>query len=137
YLRTLVIVLSLPLVTVAFLVQPFVVEGRSMQPRLEDGDRILVEKVSAVVGSFQRGDIVVFRSPLDRGRRLVKRIVGLPGETVEIRSGSVRVNGRDLEEDYLGGRSGGREECGPVRLGANDYFVLGDHRSDSEDSRTW
>ena len=137
FVRDLTLALAVPLVAVLFLVQPFQVEGRSMQPRLEDGERILVDKLSPRFRAIGRGDILVFRSPADSGRYLIKRAVGLPGETVRISGGRLIVDGREIEEDYLAHLPPEGESYGPVRLGPASYFVLGDHRTDSEDSRTW
>jgi len=137
FLRDLLIALSAPLLVMFFLVQPFQVEGRSMQPRLFDGERILVNKLAAALGGLRRGDIVVFTSPADRRRYLVKRIVGLPGERLEIRGGAVLIDGGALRESYLEGAFTGGRDSPPVRLGLDEYFVLGDHRNDSEDSRVW
>ena len=137
FLLQLIVVLWLPLLVLAFLIQPFKVEGRSMQPGLMNGERILVNKLAARIGTIERGDIVVFHSPADPGRTLVKRVVGLPGETIEIRTGSLLVDGRPLLEAEHRGKLPATVELGPVRLGGSAYFVLGDNRIDSEDSRIW
>src|SRR6478672_2258877 len=90
-----------------FFVQPVVVEGTSMMPQLHDGERLLVDKLvyykfqSISWGHVERGDIVVFWFPNDPDKSYVKRVIGLPGETVEVRSGKVYVNGQQLAEDYL------------------------------------
>jgi signal peptidase I len=137
FLRDLTIALSLPLAVLVFLIQPFQVEGRSMQPRLIDGERILVDKISPMLGVLRRGDIIVFRSPLDGRRVLVKRVIGLPGETIAISRGVVLVGGRPLDEIYLDESVLLDQDLNSVLLGDGEYFVLGDHRNDSEDSRVW
>src|SRR6185369_12436851 len=90
-----------------FVVQPVVVEGTSMLPELHDGERLLVNKLvyykiqSVSWGHISRGDIVVFWYPREPDKSYVKRVIGLPGETVEIRNGKVLINGQQLDEDYL------------------------------------
>jgi signal peptidase I len=116
-------------------VQNTVVEGHSMEPNLADGQRLLVNKVAYWIGEPQRGDIVVIESPEGSGKKLIKRIIGLPGETVEIRRGQVYIDGEPLQEPYhpyLGSRS-----HPPTRVGPDQYFVLGDNRDSSGDSRVW
>lgn len=137
FLRDLTLALSIPLLAVLFLVQPFEVEGRSMQPRLHDGERILVDKLSPRLRGIARGEVVVFRSPADTRRYLVKRTIGLPGETIEVRAGKVFVDGSEIEEGYVSESLFDSDSYGPLRLGPGSYFVLGDRRSDSEDSRVW
>lgn len=116
-------------------VQNTVVEGYSMEPALVNGQRLLVDKVTYRFSSPQRGDIVVFHSPREPGKDLVKRIVGLPGEKVEIRKGQVYINDKLLREDYL--RRTGGYSWGPRVVGPGEYFVLGDNRENSSDSHTW
>ncbi len=116
-------------------VQNTVVEGHSMEPNLADGQRLLVNKVAYWIGEPQRGDIVVIESPEGTGKKLIKRIIGLPGEAVEIRRGRVYIDGEPLLEPYhpyLGSRS-----YPPRRVGPDEYFVLGDNRDSSGDSRVW
>ena len=137
FVRDLAIALSVPLLVVVFLAQPFQVEGRSMRPILEDGERIIVEKVTPRLGAYHRGDIVVFHSPADLRRLLVKRIVGLPGESIVLHEGRVQTDGRPLQENYLSPETAFEGEFGPTTLGPGEYYVLGDNRSDSEDSRIW
>jgi signal peptidase I len=137
FVRDLLIALSVPLLIVIFLAQPFRVEGRSMRPILDDGERILVEKMTPRFGLHHRGDIVVFRSPADPRRLLVKRIVGLPGESIALREGRLLTDGQPLRENYLTKGTLSEGEFGPTTLGPDEYFVLGDNRSDSEDSRSW
>lgn len=113
-----------------------VVTSNSMQPTLTRGDRLLVDHRAALQNKWQRGDIVIFDAPPSWGAPdiLVKRVIALPGETVQVYGGRVYVNGRILPETYLNG-SMIRERFAPVMLAPHEYFVLGDNRNDSEDSR--
>ena len=115
----------------------FQVSGESMEPRLMDGEKILVEELIPRFSELTRGDILVFRHPRNPGRYLIKRVVGLAGETVEIRQGLLYVNGARLHEGYLPGSSLDRSDLAPLRLGRGELFVMGDHRNDSQDSRSW
>ncbi|WP_376791378.1 signal peptidase I [Thermoflexus sp.] len=113
----------------------FRIEGSSMEPNLHDGEYVLINKVSYWFSSPRRGDVVVFRFPHDPSRDFIKRIIGLPGETVAIRDGKVFINGRPLEEPYIRGPM--VYTYGPVTLGPDEYFVLGDNRNASNDSHNW
>ena len=122
---------------VVFVVQPVKVEGTSMQPHLVDQERIFVNKFVYHFSSIERGDVVVFWYPKDHSKSFIKRVVGLPGETVQILSGSVRINGRGLAEPYVHPRYFDEASHGPEIVPAEHYFVLGDHRNSSNDSRNW
>jgi signal peptidase I len=127
-----------------FFVQPVVVEGTSMLPQLHDGERLLVNKLvyyrieSVSWGHIERGDIVVFWFPNDPDKSYVKRVIGLPGETVEIRNGSVFVDGKQLNEDYLN-KEYTQTMPPPMtkKVDEHHYFVMGDNRDNSSDSRYW
>ncbi len=129
-----------PIVIVLFLFiwlqasfQSFVVEGISMEPGLQGGQVILINKAAYWFGSPQRGDIIVFHSPQDPDRVFVKRVIGLPGETVKIEKGKVYIDGKLLlEPDSIIEDS---RDYGPVNVPPGHYFVLGDNRSNSSDSR--
>ena len=116
-----------------------VVQGRSMEPTLEDGDRCLLNRLSYFYASPKRGDLVVLHDR-DENDLAVKRIVALPGESVHVGNGNLYVNGRRLPEPYL---KHGTITSAPVwagqtiRLGGNEYVVLGDNRGESEDSRLY
>lgn len=129
----------LSLVIITFVVQAFYIPSGSMEPTLQVGDRILVSKFSYRLGPIRRGDIIVFRFPLSPTRDFVKRVVALPGETVELREGLVLINGKPLSELYPTPLPGGERACtssyGPKRVPEGQYFVLGDNRCNSEDSR--
>ena len=130
-------VLSLAIIT--FVVQAFFIPSASMEPTLQVGDRILVSKFSYRLGSIRRGDIIVFRYPLGPARDFVKRVVALPGETVELREGLVLISGKALSELYPTALPGGDRACtssyGPKKVPDGQFFVLGDNRCNSEDSR--
>jgi len=119
-----------------FIFQNFVVEGSSMFPTLIQGDRLIVSRLSYVIGEPERGDIIVFQYPYGPEKDYVKRIIGLPGETVSIKNGTVIIDGKPLPaEDYVKNKS--RETKAPVTLGDDEYFVMGDNRTGSSDSRSW
>ncbi len=126
-------------VLVALLVRQFVVEtyqvqGVSMQPTLQSGDRVLVNKLALRLGPPRIGEIVVLHPPLNTPEDFIKRIVALGGQTVAIRDGVVYVNGKVQPEPYLPTSCRGPRTMGPVRVPAGDVWVLGDHRAVSEDS---
>ena len=127
-----------------FFVQPVVVEGTSMLPELHDGERLLVNKLvyyklqNVSWGHIERGDIVVFWFPNDPDKSYVKRVIGLPGETVEVRSGKVFINGQQLTESYLDGEYNRSLPSWPAKkVEEHHYFVMGDNRDNSSDSRYW
>ncbi len=122
---------------VTFVGQAFRVEGTSMLPLLESGDRILVDKLAYRFGPVARGDVVVFWSPLDPDVSFIKRVIGLPGDDVEVRKGVVIVNGTPLAEGYVPARFRGDESSHRVTVSPGHYYVLGDHRNSSNDSRSW
>lgn len=142
-IRDLVFALMIAALVVVFIVQPVKVEGTSMLPRLHDGERIFVNKLVYYdeyrwAPKIDRGDIVVFWFPDDPSKSYIKRVIGLPGDTVEIHEGMVRVNGRDLDESYLDPRFNlSHRSQAPVYVRPNYYFVMGDNRDNSSDSRIW
>ena len=127
-----------------FVAQPVVVEGTSMLPQLRDGERLLVNKLiyydikSVSWGHIDRGDIVVFWFPNDPDKSFVKRVIGLPGEIVEIRAGKVLINNKELNEEYLTDEFNQTlPSFDAQRVDNHHYFVLGDNRDNSSDSRYW
>ena len=122
---------------IVFLVQPVRVEGNSMQPRLHDSERVFVNKFLYRISDIERGDIIVFWYPGNTSKSFIKRVIGLPGETVEIRDGLVRLDGRPYREPYVPPEFEDRSDFGPVLIPENHYFVMGDHRNTSKDSRSW
>lgn len=125
-----------------FLVQPFFVKGASMEPNFKDGEYLIVDEISYRLGEPKRGDVIVFKYPLDPSQYYIKRIVGLPEETIAIRDGKITIfnnlypDGFVLNEVYLpqGSITNNNAEA---RLGNKEYFVLGDNRTASFDSRRW
>lgn len=138
-LRDLIFALMVAALMVVFIVQPVKVEGTSMLPRLHDGERIFVNKLIYYgLPKLKRGDIIVFWYPNDPSKSYIKRIVGLPGETVEVRDGRVYINGRELEEPYLDPELNlSHMNHQPVIVKEHYYFVMGDNRDHSSDSRYW
>src|SRR3989344_3806458 len=125
-----------------FLVQPFFVEGASMEPNFEDGEYLLIDEISYYFKSVERGEVIVFHYPLDTSKYYIKRVVGLPNETVEIKNGKVTIyndensSGFFISENYL---LLDDITVGDVKkkLGRDEYFVLGDRKLASSDSRQW
>ena len=122
---------------VTFVGQAFRVQGSSMRPLLEDKERILVNKLVYRFRPIVRGDVVVFWFPDDPSVSFIKRVIGLPGEVVELRRGVLYVNGRLVEEPYLDPRLGDLNSYGPTSVKKGFYYVLGDNRDGSNDSRKW
>ena len=120
---------------IVFLYQPVRVEGTSMLPNLEDHDRLFINKLAFRVGEVHRGDVVVFQYPRDRTKSYIKRVIGLPGDRVEIDHGRVILNGRPLPEPYVPSRFSDDRSQPEMVIPANEFFVMGDHRSISSDSR--
>ncbi len=110
------------------------VDGYSMRPTLENGEYVRVNRMAYEFGDPQRGDIIVFHSPLNPREDFIKRIIGLPGDTIEIRNGQVFVNGYAIEEPYIQAAPAYR---GKWEVPAGHFFVLGDNRNDSSDSHAW
>lgn len=139
-----VIIISLAIIVPLryYLVQPFFVKGASMEPTFDDGNYILIDEITYRFREPQRGDITVFRFPQDRSQFFIKRIVGMPEETVEIKNNTVIVyneqnpRGLVLNENYL---SSDQQTLGNfrIKLDPDEYFVLGDNRLRSSDSRIW
>ena len=137
--RDLIFAVMLMILFVVFVVQPVKVEGTSMLPRLHDGERIFVNKlVYYHLPPLQRGDIIVFWFPDDPDKSYIKRIIGLPGEMVEVRDGRIRINGQELNEPYLDPQlNASHMSQPPVIVKPHYYFVMGDNRDHSSDSRYW
>lgn len=135
--RDLLLALGLAMVIIVFLYQPVKVEGTSMAPLLTDQERIFINKFVYRFEPIERGDVVVFWYPLDHSKSFIKRVIGLPGEMVEIRQGRVYVDGQRLEEPYVPPRYSDASTYGPVRVPSGEYFLMGDHRTSSNDSRVF
>jgi signal peptidase I len=139
WLRDLLFSVVLAVIVILFLYQPVKVEGTSMMPTLDDQERIFINKFvyRFHFEKIDRGDTVVFWFPGDPSKSYIKRVIGMPGDRVEVRDGSVIVNGTALEEDYVPQEYRDQSEMRSATVGPDEYFVLGDHRSSSNDSRTW
>jgi signal peptidase I len=139
WLRDLVFSVVLAIVLIVFIYQPVKVEGTSMMPALTDQERIFINKFTYRfgIGSIERGDLVVFWFPLDPTKSYIKRVVGLPGDRVAIDNGTVLVNGQRLEEDYVPHEYRDQGSHQGMTVPHDSYFVLGDHRTSSNDSRAW
>jgi signal peptidase I len=121
---------------IRIVIQNFRIEGYSMEPNLHQGQYLIVNKaVYRWLHGPQRGDIVVFEYPRAPDRDFIKRVIGLPGETVEVRDGLIYVGGVPLDEPYLSEPT--RGNMAPRTMGPAEYFVLGDNRNNSSDSRSW
>ena len=141
-IKVVVISLAIILPIRYYLVQPFFVKGASMEPNFEDGDYLLVDELSYRFSVPKRGDVVIFRYPQDPSQFFIKRIIGLPDETVEIKDNTVTIYNKEkpegfvLDETYLAPE---QKTFGNTvtKLDDNEYFVLGDNRLQSSDSRRW
>ena len=123
-----------------FIAQPFIVSGNSMLPTFHDGEYLIVNETAKYVGEYHRGDVVILRYPIDPSKYFIKRVVGLPGETVTIIHGVVSIvsptqtTPLSLSEPYVKNPS---EDNVSRTLSVNEYFVMGDNRAKSSDSRVW
>jgi len=118
-----------------FVVEGYEIRGNSMEPTLEDNERLFVLKFTYRFEDVERGDVIVFRYPEDVSRRFIKRVIGLPGDTVEIGGDTVLINGQVLQEPYLDEDVSRYRKLPKLTVPENCYYVLGDHRSVSSDSR--
>ncbi len=135
WVRDTVISVAVSAFIIIFLYQPVRVEGTSMLPMLEDQDRLFINKMAYRVGEIHRGDVVVFLYPRDRQKSYIKRVIALPGDDLRIDHGRVSVNGEPLTETYVPARYRDERTETEMVIPANEYFVMGDHRSISSDSR--
>ena len=145
-IRTVVIALILAVVLRTFLIEPRYIPSASMEPTLQIEDRIIVEKVSNLVRSPQRGEILVFyppESPLieDNTKAYIKRVIGLPGELISIHDGKVFINGEPLAEPYISAPMDYYLPANPlssaIKIPENTYWMMGDNRNNSNDSHVW
>jgi len=128
-----------------FVFQPFLVKGASMEPNFHDGDYLIIDELSYRLRNPERGEVVVFHYPFDPSQRFIKRVIGLPGETVAIKNGQVDITTEDgatvvLPEPYVQGVftiAGNATGGNSTTLKSDEYFVLGDNRAHSFDSREW
>ncbi len=137
WLRDLILSICIALAIIFFLYQPVQVEGTSMMPRLGAHQRLLVNKFLYKFEPIARGDIVVFRFPGDPSKSYIKRVVGLPGDRVEVQEGRVIIDNKVLREPYLAPGHGDRRSYSMIQIPPGHYYVMGDHRDSSHDSRQW
>jgi signal peptidase I len=139
WFRDLMLSVLIAVLVILFLYRPVKVEGTSMMPSLFDQERLFINQFSYKfgLGTIQRGDTVVFLFPEDPTKSYIKRVIGLPGDTVAVDDGYVIVNGKKLVENYVPADYRDDRSYSQTLVPPDDYFVLGDHRSSSNDSRAW
>jgi signal peptidase I len=135
WVRDLLVSAGISVLIITFLYQPVRVEGTSMLPRLEDHDRLFINKFVYHIESIQRGDVVVFHYPRDPEKSYIKRVIALPGDRIWIDRGSVWLNGVALHETYVPERYRDSRSMAEMVIPDDTYFMMGDHRSISSDSR--
>ena len=133
--RDLLVSTAASILIITFLYQPVRVEGTSMLPRLEDRDRLFINKFVYRISSIERGDIVVFRYPRDVEKSYIKRVIALPGDRLRIDRGQVWLNGKPLRESYVPEQYRDSRSMPEMVIPDDCYFMMGDHRSISSDSR--
>jgi signal peptidase I len=143
YAEALIIAVLLALTIRTFVVQAFKIPSGSMLPTLQIGDHILVNKFIYYFEPIKRGDVIVFKFPQDESRDFIKRVIGLPGETLEVRGKQILINGAPLKEPYAVfsdgpfARAMEQEHLGPLVIPPDKLFMMGDNRDHSMDSRIW
>lgn len=139
WFRDLMLSVLIAVLVILFLYRPVKVEGTSMMPSLYDQERLFINQFSYKfgLGDIKRGDTVVFWYPEDTTKSYIKRVIGLPGDTVAVQDGYVIVNGKRLVENYIPPEYRDDRPYPPTVVPPNEYFVLGDHRISSNDSRAW
>jgi len=135
WLRDLIISLAISAFIIIFLYQPVKVEGTSMMPSLDDQERIFVNKFVYRIEPIERGDIIVFHYPRDPSKSFIKRVIAIAGDRVRIEAGQVFVNDQALDEEYVPHAFIDERSYPEIVVPADSYFVLGDHRTMSNDSR--
>jgi signal peptidase I len=137
WFRDILFAVATAIFIVIFVIQPVKVEGTSMQPRLVDQERIFVNRFIYRFEDIHRGDVVVFWYPRDTNKSFIKRVLAVPGDTIEIRRGVVIVDGNEVDEPYLKPEFRDHESFAKIVVPPDQFFVLGDHRNSSNDSRNW
>jgi len=138
FIKTIIIIVILAALIRQFLIQPFIVDGQSMEPKFQNNDYLITDKISYRLHAPQRGDVVIFHPPDNPSVNYLKRIAGVPGDTIEIKQGDVFINDKKIIEPYV--NSGDKTKTPTndelkVTLKTDEYFVLGDNRNHSRDSR--
>lgn len=142
FIKTVLVIIVIAFFVRFFLIQPFVVEGSSMEPNFHNGEYLMVDKVSyRLTDGPKRGDVIVFHPPTAPNVNYIKRVIALPGEEIEIKDGLIRVNGVLMEEKYIPAEltlvRNSQASNLKQKMGTDEYFVLGDNRDHSSDSREW
>lgn len=140
FFQSVLVTITLAVVLRLFVIQPFIVDGASMEPNFHNQEYIMIDKLSYRFHTPKRGDVVVFHPPTNPSENYIKRVIGLPGETVSIDNFQVKINGNAVSEPYLDSAQRITQPLGLARselLGEREYFVLGDNRQHSSDSREW
>ncbi len=140
FIQSITITILLAFVLRVFVLQPFIVEGSSMEPNFHDKEYIVIDKISYRFREPKRGEVIVFHPPVATGQNYIKRIIGLPGEKVHIDHGKVYINNQPLDEPYLDPSLSANDlfnTDSTTPLGPHEYFVMGDNRNHSSDSREW
>ena len=127
WVKSFLFAVPLALFITTFIVQPTTVHGESMEPTLQDGNRLIVEKITYRFGKPERGDIVTLKSPIDSSKNYVKRVIGVEGDRVKILNGKVYINGKELKEKYVSGRTVGDME--EITVPKGYIYVMGDNRA--------
>lgn len=138
FIKVVVISVAIVLPIRAYIAQPFIVSGASMEPNFYDSEYLIIDELTYAFRKPERGEVVVFRYPLNPSEFFIKRIIGLPGDAVEIKNGKILINDKVFPETYISAEL--EKETMPnltAKLDENDYFVLGDNRLKSSDSRFW
>lgn len=140
--ETLVIAGAVFVVIYAFLFRPFQVNGKSMYPTYDTGEYVLTNLITLRLSSLKRGDVIVFKAPPNQEKDYIKRVIGIPGDSIMIKNEGVYVNDQKLEEPYLASdvRTYGGSflaDGQKITVPADNYFVMGDNRTQSSDSREW
>ncbi|MCA9388834.1 signal peptidase I [Candidatus Berkelbacteria bacterium] len=141
-LKTITFVIIAAIIVRTFIAQPFLVQGSSMEPNFHNADYLVVDKIRYRLGDPKRGEVIVFVSPEDSSQNYIKRVIGLPGDKVTIRDGEVLINDQKINEDYILEPVSVNPTSDPdffleQKLGNDEYFVMGDNRDHSSDSRRW
>ena len=136
FIKVIVVSLAIVLPVRIYIAQPFIVSGASMEPNFYNGEYLIIDELTYEFRPPERGEVVVFRYPLNPSEFFIKRIVGLPKETVEVKSGKISINGVAFEEPYIENSPETLPDI-KIMLDEGEYFVLGDNRPHSSDSRFW
>ncbi|KKT28581.1 MAG: Signal peptidase I [Candidatus Giovannonibacteria bacterium GW2011_GWC2_44_9] len=138
FIKVVVISVAIVLPIRAYVAQPFIVSGASMEPNFHDGEYLIIDELTYALRKPERGEVIVFRYPLNPSEFFIKRIVGLPGETVEIKNSKIFINGDVVSESFISADIAKKTLPNlKTNLDENEYFVLGDNRPKSSDSRFW